>query len=116
MARLRTFIALDLGKPLRDRLVALQQNLSRAGAGEVKWVEANNLHLTLLFLGEVDERDVPPLCRAVSDVAKTLPAFPLVVAGTGCFPNSRRPRAPWGGGGGGGGPAGALPAAPATPR
>ena len=63
--RLRTFIAVDLGKPLRDRLVGLQESLARGGA-EVKWVEVENLHVTLLFLGEVDERELPPLCRAVS--------------------------------------------------
>ncbi|HVS38041.1 MAG TPA: 2'-5' RNA ligase family protein, partial [Gemmataceae bacterium] len=62
--RLRTFIAVDLGKPLRDRLVSLQESLARNGAA-VKWVEVENLHVTMLFLGEVDERELPPLCRAV---------------------------------------------------
>ena len=72
--RLRTFIAVDLGKPLRDRLVSLQENLARSGA-EVKWVEVENLHVTLLFLGEVDERELLPVCRAVSVVVR--PARPL---------------------------------------
>ena len=53
MARLRTFIAIDPGKQIRDWLVALQETLTRTGC-EVKWVEPENLHVTLLFLGEVD--------------------------------------------------------------
>jgi 2'-5' RNA ligase len=96
MARLRTFIALDLGKPVRDRLVLLQQALARGGA-EVKWVEPENLHLTLLFLGEVDAREVVELCRAVGDACATVAAFRLSVERVGCFPNPRRPRVVWAG-------------------
>jgi 2'-5' RNA ligase len=94
MARLRTFIALDLGKPIRDRLVTLQESLARA-APDVKWVETENLHVTLLFLGEVDERDVLEVCRAVTDCCANLPPFTLSVEGVGCFGNPRRPRTIW---------------------
>jgi len=96
MARIRTFIALDLGKPIRDKLVALQEELGRAGT-EVKWVEPDNLHVTLLFLGEVDDREVPAVCQVVGQGAETQAAFPLTVSGVGCFPNPRRPRTIWAG-------------------
>ncbi len=99
--RLRTFIAVDLGKPLRDRLVSLQESLARSGAA-VKWVEVENLHVTLLFLGEVDERELPPLCRAVSVVCGRHDRFDLSVQTVGCFPNPRRPRVVWAGVGLGG--------------
>ena len=99
--RLRTFIGVDLGKPLRDRLVALQEKLSQGGA-EVKWVEAENLHVTLLFLGEVDERELPALCRAVSVVCGRHDRFDLSLETVGCFPNPRRPRVVWAGVGAGG--------------
>ena len=88
--RLRTFVAVDLGKPLRDRLVALQENLARGGA-EVKWVEVENLHVTLLFLGEVDAREILDVCKAVRGVTENLPPFEMRVAGVGGFPNLRRP-------------------------
>jgi 2'-5' RNA ligase len=94
MARLRTFIAIDLGKAIRDRLVALQENLARSGT-EVKWVEPENLHVTLLFLGEVDERDVPQVCQVVAEAAQQQTSFPLSVENAGCFPNVRRPRVLW---------------------
>jgi RNA 2',3'-cyclic 3'-phosphodiesterase len=94
MARLRTFVALPLEKSIRDRLVSLQERLAATG-DEVKWVEHDNLHVTLLFLGEVGERDVTDVCRAVVAVCRDHEAFPLGVERVGCFPNVRRPRTLW---------------------
>jgi 2'-5' RNA ligase len=101
MARLRTFLAVDLGKSIRDRCVALQDSLARGGA-DVKWVEPKNLHVTLLFLGEVDDREVPALCKAVASICVSHESFPVSVQGLGCFPNPRRPRVIWVGVGEGG--------------
>src|SRR5262245_65075271 len=86
MARLRTFLAVPLNKAVRDRLVSLQERLAGLGA-DVKWVEADNLHVTLLFLGEVDERDVMPICRAAADVGRQHAAISMRVETVGCFPN-----------------------------
>jgi RNA 2',3'-cyclic 3'-phosphodiesterase len=94
MARLRTFIAIDLGKSIRDRCLSLQETLARGGA-EVKWVGEENLHLTLLFLGEVEDRDLPALCQAVADCCAQHSAFTMSVESVGCFPNPRRPRVIW---------------------
>jgi 2'-5' RNA ligase len=91
MARLRTFIAVDLGHDIRARCVAMQETLARNGT-EVKWVEPDNLHVTLLFLGEVSEREVAQVCQAVSDCCAKLKPFPVSVETVGCFPNPRRPR------------------------
>jgi 2'-5' RNA ligase len=96
MARLRTFIAIDVGEAIRDRCLALQDTLSRAGT-DVKWVEAENVHLTLLFLGEVEDRDLPAICRVVADCCAQHDAFTLSVESVGCFPNPRRPRIVWAG-------------------
>jgi RNA 2',3'-cyclic 3'-phosphodiesterase len=94
MARVRTFIAVGLDKAVHDRTVALQQKLAEAGV-DVKWVEPENLHLTLLFLGEVEDRDLPAVCRSVAEVCARLPPFSMSVERTGCFPNPRRPRTLW---------------------
>src|SRR5438552_716438 len=94
MARLRTFMAIDLGKPIRDRLVSLQERLGQSGA-PVKWVEPENLHVTLLFLGEVEDRDLPAVCRAVADACREQAPFSISVETVGCFGNPRRPRTLW---------------------
>jgi len=94
MPRTRTFIALEIDKTTRDRLVALQESLARAGT-EVKWVEPENLHVTLLFLGEVDDRDIPDVCRVVAAGCGQHSPFAMSVETVGCFGNPRRPRTLW---------------------
>lgn len=96
MPRTRTFIAVDTGAVIRASAVALQKELAKTGA-EVKWVEAESLHITLLFLGEVDDRELHSVCRAVKDVAAGEPPFPLRVSGVGAFPTPRRPKVLWAG-------------------
>ena len=96
MSRLRTFIAVDPGQAIRDRLVALQENLARAGS-DMKWVEPQNLHVTLLFLGEVDNRELPAVCRAVADACSRIARFAMTVGGVDCFGSPRRPRTVWAG-------------------
>jgi 2'-5' RNA ligase len=61
----------------------------------VKWVEPENIHVTLLFLGEVEDRTVPAVCRVVAEVAAGLAPFEMSVESVGCFPSPRRPKTLW---------------------
>jgi 2'-5' RNA ligase len=94
MPRIRTFLGIDLGEKIRDRLVSLQEDLAPI-ASDVKWVEPENLHLTLLFLGEVEQRETLDICRAAQKAIAELPVFTMSMEGAGCFPNPRRPRTLW---------------------
>ena len=94
MGRTRTFLAIDPGKLLVDRVRRLQDELGELGA-DVKWVEPANLHLTMLFLGEIDDRELVSVCRATSAVTEKLNRFAFTLEGVGCFPNMRRPRVLW---------------------
>lgn len=96
MARLRTFLAIDIGDSLRKRLVGLQEKFSEVSAG-VKWVEKENLHLTLLFLGDIDDRDLMKVCRTADRVTQQHSPIAMTLQGVGCFPNMRRPRTIWAG-------------------
>jgi RNA 2',3'-cyclic 3'-phosphodiesterase len=96
MAQIRTFVGVEIGDDIRRKAVALQQQLARTGA-QVKWVEPENLHVSLLFLGDLDERDILPVCRAVEEGASHETAFPLRVSGVGAFPTPRRPKVVWAG-------------------
>ena len=96
MARTRTFIAVDIGDEIRAAAVALQQRLARTGA-DLKLATPDTMHVTLLFLGEVDETDLVSVCRVVKDVAGREPPFPLRVSGVGAFPTPRRPKVVWAG-------------------
>ena len=89
--RMRTFVAVPVDKFTHDRLVGLQKRLAAADVA-VKWVEPENMHITLLFLGEVDSRETPAVCAAVEQACRRIKPFGLTLAGAGAFPTPRRPR------------------------
>ncbi|HEV3142435.1 MAG TPA: RNA 2',3'-cyclic phosphodiesterase [Gemmataceae bacterium] len=93
---MRTFIGVPLTPTIRAKLVALQEDLAESSVA-VKWVEPENLHVTMLFLGEVDSREVLTVCKTVEEVVAMMDPFSMRVAGVGCFPNLRRPRTIWAG-------------------
>ncbi len=87
---LRLFVAVQLPDPLRGRLAAHAELL--AGAGRV--VAAANLHVTVHFLGRVDEADAAPLEGVLGAAVATVPAFALRLNGVAPGPR-RRPRMLW---------------------
>ncbi len=53
MEKIRSFIAVELPAEVKQGLAGLQAKL-KAGGKQVKWVEPENMHLTLQFLGDID--------------------------------------------------------------
>jgi RNA 2',3'-cyclic 3'-phosphodiesterase len=96
MARIRSFIGIEIDDGVRSAAEAVQQELTRTGA-QVKWVEPKNLHLTLAFLGDVHDRALADLFTTVGKVAKAEPPFAMTLAGLGAFPTPRRPKVLWAG-------------------
>ncbi|MGE0132943.1 MAG: RNA 2',3'-cyclic phosphodiesterase [Blastocatellales bacterium] len=93
---MRTFIAIEIPSEIKSALAALQTELRRAGA-DVNWMKPESLHLTLNFLGEVDERLIKEIEKVCVDTASEFQPFTLKLSGTGVFPNSRQPRVLWAG-------------------
>ncbi len=98
--RIRTFVALELPGSIKNRAVRMQGVLAQS-VSDTKWVEAENMHITLKFLGEVLERDLYHVCRIAQRVARQHEPFELEVKGVGAFPHARRPRVLWAGVGAG---------------
>src|SRR5687767_567832 len=96
MGKTRTFIGIDIGDAIRANTTALQKELAKAGP-EVKWASPESMHVTLLFLGDVDDRELHAICKAVKEVAAAEAPFALRVAGVGAFPTPRRPKILWAG-------------------
>jgi len=100
VGNLRLFVALEPPDGVRRRLAALQAEVKRAAgrsAADVKWVPAENVHLTLQFLGAVPEERLEAVKQAVAGAASAAPAADLEVRGVGGFPSARRPRVVWAG-------------------
>lgn len=96
----RLFVALELPDQVRAEIETVQHRLRRARSYPVKWVAAMACHLTLQFLGEVEETLVPSLLEALEPLAH-LPRPRLCLDRAGAFPNLKRPQTLWVGVGGG---------------
>jgi len=100
---IRAFVAVLLPEAVRDRIHRTAAGL-RARAASVAWVRADNLHLTLRFLGEVEPTALGAINGALAQAAGTVAPFPVTLGGLGGFPGPRAPRVVWVGvteGGGG---------------
>lgn len=93
---MRCFVAVKVGEPVRDLLVRVQETLRRADA-QVKWVERRNLHLTLKFLGDVDDDQVARLRGLLAGEAPRWKPLRLQYGGIGTFPERGVPRVVWAG-------------------
>lgn len=96
MSVIRAFIAADLPNEIREALAKVIRHLQHElGAVPIRWVPPQNIHLTLKFLGEVSERNLPLLIELLqSEVADQRP-FEFGVGGINAFPDIRRPRVIW---------------------
>ena len=88
---MRTFIALDLDPEIKTRLSDLLRRLRWRGPKGVSWARESGLHITLKFLGEIDEDRAARAEEAMKAAAGAVPAFSLRVRGTGAFPPPPRP-------------------------
>jgi 2'-5' RNA ligase len=89
---MRLFVALDLDEEIRERIVVYLQGLA-GFAPDARWARAGSLHVTLKFIGEYPEAELPRL----QDTLKTIRAKPFSLAfrGYGFFPTARAPRVFW---------------------
>lgn len=95
----RTFIAIELDDTMRAALTRVEARLARA-APSLRWTDAAKLHLTLAFLGELDDAQVQTAITAAQSAAARTRPFRVALAGTGYFGARWAPRVVWAGVGG----------------
>jgi len=107
---MRTFIAIELPGEIKDHLSCLQEQLKKTGAdvnprtnfnlaendntigAGVKWVKPDNIHLTLKFLGERDEKKIEKISAILEETAKNRNVFEAELSSFGAFPKVDSPR------------------------
>jgi 2'-5' RNA ligase len=94
MAKTRTFIAVEAIDGVHAQAQAAIERL-RPLASNVKWVEPENLHWTLQFLGDLKDEEIAEVCRRVQKVVAQVEPFSLTGASVGAFPKLDRPRVLW---------------------
>ena len=91
---IRAFIAVGIEPQTVEKISeAVDQLKQRAPA--IKWASLVNLHLTLKFLGDVEEAAVEPIARALREHVGPFPRFTINAKGLGVFPGVKRPRILW---------------------
>lgn len=91
---MRAFLAIPLPDYLKEYASSVKKQLAST-TNDIKWVERENYHLTLKFLGEIDRELMERIKTDLEFVADSCPPLQLEVNKLGLFPNHRRPRVIW---------------------
>lgn len=96
----RTFVAIEVPDSLGQKLVRLQTELAPLIPG-YRWTAVQPFHATLAFLGDIKDRDLNEVCKAVEagtlagPESSAFPAFPVQLQGVGAFPSPAKGRVIW---------------------
>ena len=92
---IRVFLAIELDPLIQDAFDRFQD---QAGSIlPVKWVSPQSIHLTIKFIGDIDQQQVPIIQEELQEIAQTTQPFRLTIKGLGGFPSLHRPRIFWAG-------------------
>lgn len=95
MEQIRSFIAVELPAGVKSALAQLEGKLKAAGGGTARWVDPNNIHLTLKFLGDIDAGITGKITAALEAAVRSATPFEIEVKGLGVFPSLRRVQIIW---------------------
>jgi len=93
----RSFLAVDVSPEAAGNLAAAQDRLRPAAAGVVKWVDPGSFHLTLKFLGAVEQGRLKETWNSVRENLTGAKGFTMRFRGLGAFPTATRARVIWAG-------------------
>ncbi len=98
---MRLFVAIDIPTHTKNELISgyseVKARLDTAGRGAVKWVQPQNWHITLKFLGEVPEKLYERCTYILTSCAHQYTPFKMRIRHMGCFPTPKRPKVLWAG-------------------
>jgi 2'-5' RNA ligase len=93
----RSFVAVPLPEKIQADIFAAVQELARR-LPDVKWSrKVENLHITVKFLGQIDETKLAALAEDLARAVAPLPRFRLELRGIGAFPSPRKANVVWAG-------------------
>ncbi|MGB3478979.1 MAG: RNA 2',3'-cyclic phosphodiesterase [bacterium] len=91
---MRTFLAVEIPRQIRKKINNFIEEEKSKGL-PIKWVKFENLHITLKFLGEIDENKKEEITPAIKELCKKYVRFNMNLQGLGCFPHPGNPRVLW---------------------
>ncbi len=94
MSQIRSFIAIELSLPVKTKIEDIQRKL-KSSASDVRWVRTESIHLTLKFLGTIEEEQIPEITGSIEQCCTASVPFALTVHTLGVFPSEKNPRVIW---------------------
>lgn len=94
MSELRAFLAIDVDEDLKAKMYKIVKQFKQIDAN-IKYVELENLHLTLKFFGDIDTEGIDLLSSKIEQVVSNFDAFTIKIKGCGAFPNANRIKVIW---------------------
>lgn len=91
---MRLFVAVSPGRDICERIERAMEELRRLSP-KSKWVRGGDCHITLSFLGQVDDAKVPAVSEAIVGAVARHAPLSLHFGGGGSFGKPRRPRVLW---------------------
>lgn len=96
MPVLRTFIAVDLPTELIEHLRETSRSIQEQFSGDpIRWVPAEDLHITLKFFGDVSTSNIERINEILSAEASYIKPFEISIGDFGVFPDFTKPRVIW---------------------
>jgi 2'-5' RNA ligase len=87
-------VAVELDPSAAGPIARLIEQL-RSEVSNVRWTRPDQLHVTLKFLGDIDNRELPRLCAILREVCAECEPFTAKLRGIGTFPKNKPPRVIW---------------------
>jgi 2'-5' RNA ligase len=91
---IRSFLAFELPPDIKRMVKDISEDIRRTRL-DLKCVKVDNIHLTVVFMGNIRSEDVRAIGEEAGDVCVDFDPFEIALKGLGVFPNTRRPRVLW---------------------
>ena len=91
---IRSFLAFELPVDIKRIIMTVSEDVRRLPLN-VRWVNVSNIHLTVVFMGNIKEEEIKPIQDVVGQVCQGYGPFNIAIKGIGLFGSRRNPRVLW---------------------
>jgi 2'-5' RNA ligase len=92
---MRAFLAIEIKPYIKENIIETQDIIKESNSSNIKFVEEENIHLTLKFFGEINEETLNEISNIVEGVTAKYDKYNLKIVNVGAFPNIYNPRVIW---------------------
>ena len=94
MSTIRSFVAIEISPDIKAHIKGVQ-NEFKASTSDVRWVRSEGMHLTLKFLGGIEQERIPEIANVLKECSTATGPFSLGIRSLGAFPNETNPKVIW---------------------